>query len=141
MLVVVSEVIWVILSVEESGLLGVTQQLSQFGGDFANAQPHQPMQNPFASPRKMDLEELPSQAVATMCSASFGCLQPGGVAVSPSAVQGSFNSSMAGDIHTTTVTASHVKAALYQVCVAFESLSSLFIVCVRIIGKIVDTVT
>ena len=108
-----------ILSVEENGLLGVTQQLSQFGGDFANAQPHQPTQNPFASPRKMDLEELPPQpaAPATMCSASFGCLQPGGMAASPRAVQGSFNSVMAGDIHTTTVTASHVRAALFQVSV------------------------
>ena len=87
-----------ILSVEENGLLGVTQQLSQFGADFANAQPRQPPQNPFASPRKMDMEELPPQRdITSMCSASLGCLSPGGVAVSHSAIQCSYNSSMTGD--------------------------------------------
>ncbi|KAK1801949.1 hypothetical protein P4O66_022584 [Electrophorus voltai] len=47
-------VIWVILSVEVGGLLGVTQQLSSFRGEF-NTQPHRSVQddyNPFASPHK-----------------------------------------------------------------------------------------
>ena len=105
-----------ILSVEENGLLGVTQQLSQFGADFANAQPRQPPQNPFASPRKMDLEELPSQDITSMCSASLGYLSPGGVAVSHSAIQCSYNSSMTGDNNSST--ASHVR---FQVCALFCS--------------------
>ncbi|XP_056279818.1 protein ILRUN-like [Pseudoliparis swirei] len=48
------DVIWVILSVEVGGLLGVTQQLSSFQGEF-NTQPHRSMEedyNPFASPEK-----------------------------------------------------------------------------------------
>ncbi|KPP73611.1 hypothetical protein Z043_107290 [Scleropages formosus] len=48
------DVIWVILSVEEGGLLGVTQQLSSFETEF-NTQPHRCVQedfNPFASPQK-----------------------------------------------------------------------------------------
>ncbi|KAB5545975.1 hypothetical protein PHYPO_G00066830 [Pangasianodon hypophthalmus] len=46
------DVIWVILSVEVGGLLGVTQQLSSFQAEF-NTQPHRSVQddyNPFASP-------------------------------------------------------------------------------------------
>ena len=46
--------IWVILSVEVGGLLGVTQQLSSFETEF-NTQPHRNVQgdfNPFASPQK-----------------------------------------------------------------------------------------
>lgn len=49
-----SDVIWVILSVEVGGLLGVTQQLSSFQAEF-NTQPHRPLEgdyNPFASPEK-----------------------------------------------------------------------------------------
>lgn len=49
-----SDVIWVILSVEVGGLLGVTQQLSSFQAEF-NTQPHRPPEgdyNPFASPEK-----------------------------------------------------------------------------------------
>uniref|UniRef100_A0A3P9L259 Protein ILRUN n=1 Tax=Oryzias latipes TaxID=8090 RepID=A0A3P9L259_ORYLA len=48
------DVIWVILSVEVGGLLGVTQQLSSFQAEF-NTQPHRSLQgdyNPFASPQK-----------------------------------------------------------------------------------------
>ncbi|NP_001013560.2 protein ILRUN [Danio rerio] len=48
------DVIWVILSVEEGGLLGVTQQLSSFKTEF-NTQPHRSLEgdyNPFASPQK-----------------------------------------------------------------------------------------
>ncbi|XP_034028777.1 protein ILRUN-like isoform X2 [Thalassophryne amazonica] len=48
------DVIWVILSVEVGGLLGVTQQLSSFRGEF-NTQPHCNLEgdyNPFASPQK-----------------------------------------------------------------------------------------
>ncbi|KAG9335768.1 hypothetical protein JZ751_003679 [Albula glossodonta] len=47
-------VIWVILSVEEGGLLGVTQQMSTFETEF-NTQPHRSVEgnfNPFASPQK-----------------------------------------------------------------------------------------
>lgn len=49
-----SDVIWVILSVEVGGLLGVTQQLSSFQAEF-NTQPHRNLEgdyNPFASPQK-----------------------------------------------------------------------------------------
>lgn len=48
------DVIWVILSVEVGGLLGVTQQLSSFETEF-NTQPQRSVQgdfNPFASPQK-----------------------------------------------------------------------------------------
>ncbi|XP_012676278.2 protein ILRUN [Clupea harengus] len=48
------DVIWVILSVEVGGLLGVTQQLSSFQPEF-NTQPHRNVEgdfNPFASPQK-----------------------------------------------------------------------------------------
>ncbi|XP_030624353.1 protein ILRUN [Chanos chanos] len=48
------DVIWVILSVEVGGLLGVTQQLSSFQAEF-NTQPHRPLEgdfNPFASPQR-----------------------------------------------------------------------------------------
>ncbi|KAJ8370431.1 hypothetical protein SKAU_G00104590 [Synaphobranchus kaupii] len=48
------DVIWVILSVEVGGLLGVTQQLSSFETEF-NTQPHRSVEddfNPFASPQK-----------------------------------------------------------------------------------------
>uniref|UniRef100_A0A3B3RH30 Protein ILRUN n=1 Tax=Paramormyrops kingsleyae TaxID=1676925 RepID=A0A3B3RH30_9TELE len=48
------DVIWVILSVEVGGLLGVTQQLSCFETEF-NTQPHRTVEgdfNPFASPQK-----------------------------------------------------------------------------------------
>ena len=47
-----AEVIWVIAQVDESGLLGVTQQLSQCGSDFSQHPHHNPSQNPFASPVK-----------------------------------------------------------------------------------------
>lgn len=49
-----TDVIWVILSVEVGGLLGVTQQLSCFETEF-NTQPHRNIEgdfNPFASPQK-----------------------------------------------------------------------------------------
>ncbi|EPQ17367.1 hypothetical protein D623_10017788 [Myotis brandtii] len=51
---IVLNVIWVILSVEVGGLLGVTQQLSSFETEF-NTQPHRKVEgnfNPFASPQK-----------------------------------------------------------------------------------------
>ena len=54
MLLVFTDVIWVILSVEVGGLLGVTQQLSSFETEF-NTQPQRNVQgdfNPFASPQK-----------------------------------------------------------------------------------------
>ncbi|XP_069094935.1 protein ILRUN isoform X5 [Pleurodeles waltl] len=49
-----TDVIWVILSVEIGGLLGVTQQLSSFETEFST-QPHRIVEgnfNPFASPQK-----------------------------------------------------------------------------------------
>uniref|UniRef100_A0A3B3C0B0 Inflammation and lipid regulator with UBA-like and NBR1-like domains n=1 Tax=Oryzias melastigma TaxID=30732 RepID=A0A3B3C0B0_ORYME len=49
-----TDVIWVILSVEVGGLLGVTQQLSSFETEF-NTQPQRNVEgdfNPFASPQK-----------------------------------------------------------------------------------------
>lgn len=49
-----TDIIWVILSVEVGGLLGVTQQLSSFQAEF-NTQPHRSLEgdyNPFASPEK-----------------------------------------------------------------------------------------
>lgn len=54
MLLFSTDVIWVILSVEVGGLLGVTQQLSSFETEF-NTQPQRNVQgdfNPFASPQK-----------------------------------------------------------------------------------------
>ncbi|KAJ0068678.1 hypothetical protein NL108_010327, partial [Boleophthalmus pectinirostris] len=48
------DIIWVILTVEIGGLLGVTQQLSSFETEF-NTQPQRRVQgdfNPFASPQK-----------------------------------------------------------------------------------------
>lgn len=53
-LIVSTDVIWVIISVEVGGLLGVTQQLSSFETEF-NTQPQRNIQedfNPFASPQK-----------------------------------------------------------------------------------------
>ncbi|XP_052064894.1 protein ILRUN-like [Mytilus californianus] len=50
------EVIWVIITVDEGGLLGVTQQLSSFGkSDFVHSNIPQNLPNPFASPIKLDL--------------------------------------------------------------------------------------
>jgi hypothetical protein len=52
------EVIWVIITVDEGGILGVTQQLSSFGkSDFVHTCSNIPqnLQNPFASPIKLDL--------------------------------------------------------------------------------------
>ncbi|KAJ8299166.1 hypothetical protein KUTeg_023226 [Tegillarca granosa] len=48
------EVIWVIIVVDEGGLLGVTQQLSQFGNeDFVHNTSQTVQTNPFASPNWM----------------------------------------------------------------------------------------
>lgn len=47
------EPIWVIVTVAEGGVLGVTQQLSKFGTDFIhNSVPQDSISNPFASPTK-----------------------------------------------------------------------------------------
>lgn len=62
-----TDVIWVILSVEVGGLLGVTQQLSSFQAEFST-QPHRRLDgdyNPFASPEKSkcpNSNDLPSEA-------------------------------------------------------------------------------
>lgn len=49
-----SEIIWVIIQVEDNGLLGVTQALSSFGGELTQQSPPgaQVVDNPFASPVK-----------------------------------------------------------------------------------------
>ncbi|KAM6977969.1 protein ILRUN-like [Aplochiton taeniatus] len=59
------DVIWVILSVEVGGLLGVTQQLSSFQAEF-NTQPHRQMEgdyNPFASPHKNKHPDSPDNSL------------------------------------------------------------------------------
>ncbi|KAG8588933.1 hypothetical protein GDO81_006162 [Engystomops pustulosus] len=61
------DVIWVILSVEAGGLLGVTQQLSSFETEF-NTQPHRNVAgdfNPFASPQKSRSTEGESMSTWT----------------------------------------------------------------------------
>ncbi|XP_071100197.1 protein ILRUN-like [Haliotis cracherodii] len=47
------EVIWVIINVDEGGLLGVTQQLSRFGGEFHKSPTNVVAANPFGSPEKI----------------------------------------------------------------------------------------
>ena len=55
---IISEPIWVIVTVAEGGLLGVTQQLSKFGNDFIHnsVQQDTSISNPFASPTKSPRE-------------------------------------------------------------------------------------
>ncbi|XP_060793091.1 protein ILRUN-like [Neoarius graeffei] len=66
------DVIWVILSVEVGGLLGVTQQLSSFQTEF-NTQPRRSMQgeyNPFASPHNAtQSDSLPKDSAQTQHAA------------------------------------------------------------------------
>ena len=55
MFILFADIIWVILNVEENGLLGLTQQMSNISSNDAQKQPEQyaPHQlNPFASPVK-----------------------------------------------------------------------------------------
>jgi hypothetical protein len=47
--------------VDESGLMGVTQQMSQFGSGFMHQAPQHPVQNPFASPVKDQTQSSPHQ--------------------------------------------------------------------------------
>ena len=42
-----------IITVDESGLLGVTQQLSRIGSEFVHRIPPQTVLNPFASPERL----------------------------------------------------------------------------------------
>ena len=59
------EMIWVIIQVEENGLLGVTQQMSKFGSDLISQtmQGSGPVtQNPFASPGKFNQSPASSTA-------------------------------------------------------------------------------
>ncbi|XP_078667707.1 protein ILRUN-like [Branchiostoma floridae x Branchiostoma belcheri] len=44
------EIIWVILTVEENGLLAVTQQMSTMGADLTTSPPLQAAENPFGRP-------------------------------------------------------------------------------------------
>ncbi|XP_064603000.1 protein ILRUN-like isoform X2 [Liolophura sinensis] len=48
------EVIWVIITVEENGLMGVTQQLSRIGGELSSQCRTEPTTNPFASPSDLN---------------------------------------------------------------------------------------
>ena len=57
-----------VLQVEESGLLGVTQQMSQFGSEITTGPPQSASQNPFASPNTLcsDLHSMmPSEQSAS----------------------------------------------------------------------------
>jgi hypothetical protein len=56
------EVIWVILQVDEGGMLGVTQQFSQVDTGFSHGPQHNPMGNPFGSPNTLS---SPSPSVIT----------------------------------------------------------------------------
>lgn len=51
-LCLILEPIWVIITVAEGGVLGVTQQLSRFGNDLVQTPLPQNIPNPFASPTK-----------------------------------------------------------------------------------------
>ena len=54
--------IWVIISVEETGLLGVTQQLSKMGNEFQHhISAQSPVANPFGSPQKVYKRALSHQ--------------------------------------------------------------------------------
>ena len=69
-----SEPIWVIVTVAEGGVLGVTQQLSKFGTDFIhNSLPQDNISNPFASPTKSSGE---AQSVGPSSNSSL-IAQPG----------------------------------------------------------------
>ena len=52
--------IWVIIQVDIGGLLDITQKMSKFGTDTQGYSSHsQPLPNPFASPVKSDVSEIP----------------------------------------------------------------------------------
>lgn len=116
------EIIWVILQVEENGLLGVTQQMSQFGGEFIHTSPQRPVSNPFASPSKPDQSE--PRAATDSAQLSTLCLPPGGGATmlcSPTgsvrAQHGSLPSSPVTPglaEPTDTHTAEHARTVLFQ---------------------------
>lgn len=92
------EVIWVIITVDEGGLLGVTQQLSSFGKtDFVHNNIPQNIPNPFASPVKFDLATSSplispnSSIVAQHGSPLPSQPSPSAPAASPVAVRSLFN--------------------------------------------------
>ncbi|KAL3842326.1 hypothetical protein ACJMK2_020354 [Sinanodonta woodiana] len=58
--------IWVIITVEENGLLGVTQQLSKIGNDFVRHSAPEHVPNPFASPGKHREEDNTLNSNASM---------------------------------------------------------------------------
>lgn len=70
------EFIWVILQVEETGLMGVTQQMSKFGTEFIHQPVQQPMQNPFASPTKEHMLTTSVNHSTSPASNSLVCRSP-----------------------------------------------------------------
>ena len=94
-----------IVQVDESGLLGVTQQLSQFGSDFSQQPHHNPSQNPFASPVK----PLPDGGAPLFSSPSPSLITHAGSL--PSTPSSGGDGTTGGGI----VPSSHVRAALFQV--------------------------
>ena len=71
-----------IIAVEENGLLGVTQQMSQFGSEFHHSPHHSAADNPFASPSK---EESGGGSSSPFNSPNYSMLtQHGSAPVSPS---------------------------------------------------------
>ncbi|CAH1787767.1 unnamed protein product [Owenia fusiformis] len=52
------DIIWVILQVEEGGVLGLTQQLSHIGSEEFNTHSPQKPENPFGSPATRDISNL-----------------------------------------------------------------------------------
>ena len=76
-----SEIIWVILAVDESGLLGVPQAMSQFGRELTHQSGPAVLENPFASPVK-----LGSDSSTSLVSSPASCsmiAQPGSAPNSP----------------------------------------------------------
>lgn len=104
--------IWVIITVDEGGVLGVTQQLSQFGNGAFSMQttPAVPVQNPFLSPRKVDSSPNPS------------LMSPNS---SISAQQGSPYTSQLSPTATNETTTNYMARSLFMVCI-LTSLALIF---------------
>lgn len=100
------EVIWVIITVDEGGLLGVTQQLSSFGkSDFLHSNIPQNLPNPFASPIKLDLSTSSplispnSSIIAQHGSPLTAQPSPTAPTTSPVAVRALFHNFVDSDTH------------------------------------------
>ncbi|KAK3102798.1 hypothetical protein FSP39_013980 [Pinctada imbricata] len=73
------DVIWVIIQVEEGGLLDITQKLSKFGTDSFGQTASNVMSNPFASPVKQNFDDL----CASNCSPNSSIVAQQGSPFSP----------------------------------------------------------